>query len=127
MWVIQRGRKNALGYDGFVELMKQSWIGRIFVWILSSKISRIIGRFMYKIISRVRKSCTLPQPIMLIQQRKIWTIIGTIICTISLYSVLGMNMAVMNCQRDSSAFFRTWPLSAVNLLQERDMNIFESK
>ena len=28
MWVISRGRKNFLGYSGFVEVMKQSWIGR---------------------------------------------------------------------------------------------------
>lgn len=126
MWVVQRGRKNTLGYDGFIELMKQSWLGRISVWILSPKISRIIGRWIYKNISRIRKSCTLPQPILPIQQKKIWTIFGAIICAVSLYSVLGMNMAVMNCQRDSSAFFRTWPLSAVNLFQERGLNFFES-
>ncbi|MCB9807540.1 hypothetical protein H6768_06810 [Candidatus Peribacteria bacterium] len=42
MWVIARGRKNFTGYDGFVELLRQSWIGRIIVWILSIKILKVI-------------------------------------------------------------------------------------
>lgn len=126
MWVIRREKKNTLGYDGFVELMKQSWIGRLGVWFLSWRISRIIGRFCYKIISGKRKICTLPQPVPLYKKNKFYTIIGTIICTVSLYSVLGMNFAVMNCHREASPFFRTWPLSAVNIFRERRFNFFET-
>lgn len=126
MWVIHRGKKNTLGYDWFVELIKQSWLGRIIVWPLSWKISRKIGRFCYRIISEKRKICTLPQPIPLCKKNKIYTIIGTIICTISLYSVLGINLAVMNCQKNTSPFFQTWPLSAINMFRERKFNFFET-
>lgn len=125
MWVIQRGRKKSLGYDGFVELLKQSWIGRIFVWLLSWKISLVIGRLIYGIISGQRKFCTLPKPILPYSKKKFWAIIGGIICGISLYSVLGMNLGVMSCGRSWSGFFRTWPLSAASLLSERKTHIFE--
>lgn len=118
MWVVHRNKKNTLGYDAFVELMKQSWIGR-FAGFLGIKISRIIGRFLYHNISNWRKSCTLPKPIPPAPTYKIWKIIGGIICGISLYGVIGMNFAVMNCGRNWNAFFRTWPLSGIGIIGER--------
>lgn len=63
MWVLVRDKKNHLGYDAFVELMRLSWYGRIFAGLLSIKISRFIGKKVYKFISGKRKLCTLPRPI----------------------------------------------------------------
>lgn len=100
MWVVSRGKKNYLGYDAFVELMRSSFYGRVFASFLSIKISRFIGRKIYRFISGKRKLCTLPRPVQPAGDHRIWKIVGGVICVISLYSMLAINIAVMNCGKE---------------------------
>lgn len=125
MWILSRGKKNYLGYDAFIELSKQSWIGRIFSGFLGLGLSRFIGRKIYHIISGTRKLCTLPQPIQLYKTNSIWKMFGSIICGISIYWIIGINMAVMNCGREWWPFLKTWPLSWIGLVWERKTHLFD--
>ncbi len=125
MWVLVRDKKNHLGYDAFVELMRLSWYGRIFAGLLSIKISRLIGGKVYKFISGKRKFCTLPRPIQPAWNNRIWKIIGGTICVLSLYSMLAINIAVMNCGKEWWPFLRTWPLSGIGLAWERKTRVFD--
>lgn len=125
MWVLSREKKNYLGYDAFVELSKQSWLWRIFSWFLGLALSRFIGKKIYHFISGKRKLCTLPQPVSLYPSYRIWKAFGTIICIISIYCILGINMAVMHCEKEWWPFLKTWPLSWIGLIWERKAHVFD--
>lgn len=124
-WVIGRNMRYYPGYDGFVELLKQSYLWRIFVWPFSWKIGRTIGKKIYTIISHKRKQCELGGTILWeLPERKFSRILWITICAISLYCIIAMNLSVMNCGRNWWAFFRTWPLSMISLVKERNMHVF---
>ncbi len=125
MWVVNRGKKNYLGYDAFVELMRSSFYGRVFAGFLGTKISRFIGRKIYRFISGKRKLCTLPRPVQPAANYRIWKIIGGAICVLSLYSMLAINIAVMNCGKEWWPFLKTWPLSGIGLASERKTRVFD--
>lgn len=125
MWVVSRGKKNTLGYDAFAELTRASWIGRIFSWFLTLHLSKIIGRKVYRLISGTRKFCTLPKPIPPAPEYRGWKIVGGIICAISLYGAIAINLAVMNCGQNWWPFLRTWPLSGIGLAWERKARVFD--
>lgn len=124
-WIIGRGIHFFPWYDGFVELLKQSYLWRIFVWPLSWGLSLIIGRKIYKLISGHREHCALNVPVLEAPERRFSKILWVVICSISLYCVIAMNISVMNCGRNWWAFFRTWPLSAMSLVRERNTHVFE--
>lgn len=126
MWVISRGRHNFLGYTGFVELMKQSWLGRPYGFIWNIWPLKIAGNLLYKIISKQRKFCSLPRPIEQYMPSKISTIFTTIIVSISLYCVIIVNFSVMSCHGSWMTFFKAWPLSFASIMQERKLHLFES-
>lgn len=125
MWVVTRNKVNFIGYRAFVELSRQSWIGRVFSAPLSWKPSRIFGDFVYAALSSKRKLCSMARPVPLAPPRKVWRVIGSIVCGISLYSVIVMNIGVVSCGRSWQPFFRAWPISAVDLVRERKWNLFE--
>lgn len=118
-WVIARWRKYFLGYDGFVELTKQSWILRPYALIGRLFPLNLIGHIVYKTISKTRKFCEIPRPITLEKSSHIARIIGSIICAISLYIIIVINISVVSCGNTWKSFFRAWPMSWISILQER--------
>ncbi len=127
-WVITRGRKKYFWYAGFVELMRSSWLGRCFVWIWSLNFSHFIGEKVYTFFSQKRTFCELESSQKKEHMGRKWgKIIAGIICGISLYCVVGVNIAVMNCGNEWRPFFQAWPISGISLLQERSWHVFEKK
>lgn len=125
MWVVSRWKKNSLWYMGFVEVIKQSWLFRGYGIIGGIQPLKMLGNFAYKIISKRRKYCSLPTPIIPYRPSKWKKIIGGIVVFVSLYCVIIINISVLSCRGAWRTFFQAWPLSAISIATERKLNIFE--
>ena len=127
MWVVERWEIYFLGYEGFVEVMAQSWIFRWFGIIWKWKISVFFGERVYHMLSKRRKYCTLPKPVLPYSESRWEKYIMSTILLISLYCTLAVNIGVMFCGNSWKTFFTAWPVSFVRLVWERWIHIFEWK
>ena len=126
MWVISRERKYFLGYAGFVECMKQSWLFRCIGLIGNWRLFKALGNKLYDMISAKRKFCTLPMPVQPIREKRWIKALGVVICFVSLYCSIAVNVSVMLCGGSWQNFFRTWPLSFISVVEERGTQLFEN-
>lgn len=127
MWVIARGDRYFLGYEGFVEVMKQSYFLR-YCWIIWKwEISTSLGRKIYHIISKKRKLCTLPRPVIPYQQSDVKHIVGIMVLSLSLYCSIMVNISVMACGNSWRNFFQGWIGNIFSLIRERNIHLLESE
>ncbi len=125
MWVVERSGIYFLGYRGFIEVMRQSWIFRWFGTVGKWKISIFVGEKIYHLLSKRRKYCSLPRPAVPYVEYKWLKYSSNFIIILSLYCTLAVNLGVMICGSSWKNFFHAWPVSFFDVIAERSWHIVE--